>query len=219
MHSTVRRCGAPRSKTRGRPPRSAGTGCRALGAWRGSRVAWTSADCIGVSKWHAFTTGWGGNRRAVRPLQAFARRGRKKHRGSVRFYELDAAAGAAAADAGFAALDADFGSGTFLPVRVSGGGIDRRMSLSFFGGCGGSSPLQPANNASGDNAQCNWMPPGRRTVFCTVVFSITLSTARPTVFWPRLSLSGTQSSLNRVGAYGSGDLPLEICEPLIPGVW
>src|SRR5690348_11213807 len=132
---------------------------------------------------------------------------------------LDAAAGADAAGAGFAALDADFGSGTFLPVSVSGGGIDRRTSSSFLGGGGGSSPLQPANNASGDNAQCNLMPPGSFTVFCTVVFSITLSTARPTVFWPRLSLSGAQSSLNRVGVYGSGDLPPEICEPLISGVW
>src|SRR6185437_15392412 len=80
-------------------------------------------------------------------------------------------------DAGVAALDADPGSGTFLPVSVSGGGIDKRMSSSFFGGGCGSSPLQPANNASGDNAQCSLMPPGNFTVFCTVVFSIALSTA------------------------------------------
>src|SRR6185437_1004359 len=110
-------------------------------------------------------------------------------------------------DAGGGTLDADGGTVTFLPVNVSAGGIDRRVSLSFFGGGCGSSPLQPANNASGDSAQCSLTPPGRCTVFSTVVFSIALSTARPIVFWPRLSLSGAQSLLKRVGAYGTGDAP------------
>src|SRR5574337_178634 len=121
---------------------------------------------------------------------------------------LDQWPGAEDALAGGAALDADFGNGTFLPVSDSAGGIDRRMSSSFLGGGCGSSPLQPASSISGETAQCNLMPPGKWTVFWSVVFSIVLLTARPTVFAPRLSLSGAQSWLKRVGVYGTGDLPL-----------
>ena len=124
--------------------------------------------------------------------------------------------GTLAADAG-AALEADDGTTTFLPVSVSAGGIDSRVSLSFFGGGCGGVPEQPASSANGDSTQCAFIPNGSFTVFCTVVFSITLSTARPTVLAPSDSWSGAQSWLKRVGLYGNGDLPLDICEPLIPG--
>ena len=54
-------------------------------------------------------------------------------------------------DDGGGTLNADAGIFTFLPVSVSAGGIDRRMSLSFFGGGCGGVPEQPTNPPANAN--------------------------------------------------------------------
>jgi uncharacterized membrane protein len=102
-------------------------------------------------------------------------------------------------DVAGAAVPADEGTPTFLPVSVSAGGIDNRRSLSSLAGGGGGVDGQPASSSNGDTTQWTLMPPGRVTIFCTVVASTALSKARPTVLAPNDWLAGAQYWLKRVG--------------------